>query len=559
MNHIELFAGCGGLSLGLESTGFELLLANELSPMAAETFAFNFFGEDLDGLAAGATVRKHPAKTKWLSSNFAVDQMASRLREDPRGTPPVAEGISDLQETKDLKGSLVIGSIVELNKWLARNDDALNALKTGFGTGGVDLVSGGPPCQSFSMAGMREYSNARNILPQEFANFVKMTQPKMALLENVTGILRPFDVDGEKVYAWFEVAKAFVGANYVPLCLHVNAKFAGVAQNRPRFLMVLFRKDVYLSLAQTCSEDERALMAPSKQFYDRAKADPSLAYSADELPCFDVANARHLSLFRNSFLSPLVKFCDKPYSVRDAIDDLKGKSGARSGYVDYLDSSLARHTRVPAIYAHVPGKAPKNHDLRRNSPLVQRRFRIYQVLSTLPRKVQREVKAILSGDSLVLSDESFDLLAKHQYVGADQSRIKFGSSGKDELIAFLLAHKTKKQTQKALDPLVPAPAALSIPDDACHYENLRTLSVREMARIQSFPDSFVFRSKVTTGGKMRKFEVPQYTQVGNAVPPLLGRALGKIFGELLGRLDKESSLPSFNESSLSRHEETLQA
>lgn len=54
-----------------------------------------------------------------------------------------------------------------------------------------------------------------------------------------------------------------------------------------------------------------------------------------------------------------------------------------------------------------------------------------------------------------------------------------------------------------------------------------------MARVQSFPDNFVFRSKVTTGGKMRKFEVPQYTQVGNAVPPLLALALGKSIAELL--------------------------
>jgi DNA (cytosine-5)-methyltransferase 1 len=53
-----------------------------------------------------------------------------------------------------------------------------------------------------------------------------------------------------------------------------------------------------------------------------------------------------------------------------------------------------------------------------------------------------------------------------------------------------------------------------------------------MARIQSFPDEFVFCSKATTGGQMRKFQVPQYTQVGNAVPPLLGLALGKVIGRL---------------------------
>ena len=58
-----------------------------------------------------------------------------------------------------------------------------------------------------------------------------------------------------------------------------------------------------------------------------------------------------------------------------------------------------------------------------------------------------------------------------------------------------------------------------------------------MARIQSFPDWFEFRSKVTTGGKMRKFQVPQYTQVGNAVPPLLGKALGKVCKEILSLID----------------------
>jgi DNA (cytosine-5)-methyltransferase 1 len=97
--------------------------------------------------------------------------------------------------------------------------------------------------------------------------------------------------------------------------------------------------------------------------------------------------------------------------------------------------------------------------------------------------------------------------------------------------------KTKKQTQRVLLPEIPAPAALSIPDDACHYsesiDGLRTLTVREMARIQSFPDWYEVKSKVTTGGEQRRFEVPQYTQMGNAVPPMLGYALGQICKKLL--------------------------
>ena len=51
LKHIELFAGCGGMSLGLEAAGFDLFMANELSPMAGETFAYNLIGEDLQDLA----------------------------------------------------------------------------------------------------------------------------------------------------------------------------------------------------------------------------------------------------------------------------------------------------------------------------------------------------------------------------------------------------------------------------------------------------------------------------------------------------------------------------
>lgn len=70
-----------------------------------------------------------------------------------------------------------------------------------------------------------------------------------------------------------------------------------------------------------------------------------------------------------------------------------------------------------------------------------------------------------------------------------------------------------------------SPTVLTIADDYIHYANPRALTVREMARLQSFDDSFVFQGKRSTGGTKRKTEVPQYTLVGNAVPPLMARAV----------------------------------
>lgn len=70
-----------------------------------------------------------------------------------------------------------------------------------------------------------------------------------------------------------------------------------------------------------------------------------------------------------------------------------------------------------------------------------------------------------------------------------------------------------------------SPTVMTIPDDYVHYGSPRALTVREMARLQSFDDSFVFQGKRSTGGNKRKFEVPQFTLVGNAVPPLMARAV----------------------------------
>ena len=85
---------------------------------------------------------------------------------------------------------------------------------------------------------------------------------------------------------------------------------------------------------------------------------------------------------------------------------------------------------------------------------------------------------------------------------------------------------SKKRNYNVLDPMSQSPTVMTIPDDYIHYSTPRALTVREMARLQSFDDSFVFQGKRSTGGSNRKHEIPQYTLVGNAVPPLMARAIG---------------------------------
>jgi DNA (cytosine-5)-methyltransferase 1 len=85
--------------------------------------------------------------------------------------------------------------------------------------------------------------------------------------------------------------------------------------------------------------------------------------------------------------------------------------------------------------------------------------------------------------------------------------------------------ESEKRNYNVLKPDAQSPTVMTIADDYIHYSNPRALTVREMARLQSFDDSFVFQGKRSTGGNKRKMEVPQFTLVGNAVPPLMARAV----------------------------------
>ncbi|BCE01278.1 DNA cytosine methyltransferase [Marinicellulosiphila megalodicopiae] len=520
MNHIELFSGCGGLSLGLEKAGFTLKLANELSPMASETFAYNLLNENLKEL--GESDRK-AERTFWISSRH--DSLTKRLRENPLHYPELNEGISDIPSNiNELKGNLVVGNIIHLNQLLAKNKKFSNALKTGFASTGVDLVSGGPPCQSFSLAGLRKKDCDKNSLPWEFAQFVDHVRPKIVLLENVTGILRPFKEDGISYHAWFEVSKAFAEKGYVPLCLHINARLAGVAQNRPRFIMIGVRKNVFNEISKNFDELETELFSYGLNLLKNCKK--GVDTNITDFRYFDAQKPLDLHYFEESFLHNLVN--KDQVSVEDALGDIKFKHpDPVSNYIEQLNETFSEI---------IPTDQPlSNHEPRNNNELVKRRFRIYQILNECDKPIRKEVTDVLKGKTTVLTDLAWSQLKGFKFLQEDGKLKKIKTAF--DLVIFFQSHSTKKQTQKALIRELPAPAALSIPDDGCHYDEneLRTLTVREMARIQSFPDGYEFRSKVTTGGKMRRFEVPQYTQVGNAVPPLLGLALGETIKELLDK------------------------
>lgn len=104
--------------------------------------------------------------------------------------------------------------------------------------------------------------------------------------------------------------------------------------------------------------------------------------------------------------------------------------------------------------------------------------------------------------------------------------------------------RLRKRALRVLDPDRPSPTITSLPDDLIHYCEPRILTVRENARLQSFPDWFSFKGKYTTGGHLRRKEVPRFTQVANAVPPLVARAFGEMLIELFSNPGRRGPTPS---------------
>jgi DNA (cytosine-5)-methyltransferase 1 len=139
---------------------------------------------------------------------------------------------------------------------------------------------------------------------------------------------------------------------------------------------------------------------------------------------------------------------------------------------------------------------------------------------------------VRNSEALENGEKYFDILNNHKTSNQNETVIerlgvilKNGNYRKAQPELEKLNLSTNKRNYNVLKPDEQSSTIMTIADDYIHYNSPRSLTVREMARLQSFDDSFVFQGKRSTGGNNRKTEVPQYTLVGNAVPPLLARAV----------------------------------
>lgn len=406
----DVFAGCGGLSLGLLQAGCKGVFAIEKSPLAFDTLRHNL----VDG------------------NRFKFDW--------PTWLPKKAMTCEDL---------------------LAHYSVQLDALR-----GSIDLVVGGPPCQGFSTAGRRDPTDPRNQMTEQYLLLVEKLEPRYLVIENVAGFNMRFDSD-DGIDKLLKDAKHASYADYVAGRLAdlgytvsrglVNCADFGVPQNRLRYLVLceLTKKNDLLS-----SNLFQKLLGSRLDFL-RSKRLPST----------------------------------RKTTVIDAIGDLlvtgkKLTNNVDSGCNGFKEIDYCEPETLGSYLALM-----RTHS-RSNAP-----------------------------NSLRLANH------KKSTIAYFQSLKQISRAGYSMSVAERKKAGTKKHSTTVLHPRLPAPTITTLPDDIVHYCEPRILTVRENARLQSFPDWFEFRGKYTTGGKQRKMECPRYTQVGNAVPPLLANSIGVMLEE----------------------------
>jgi DNA (cytosine-5)-methyltransferase 1 len=411
---IDLFAGCGGLSLGLER-------CRRFSPVA-------FTEINADAKGSYLANRRDPA---WL-----------RGRVNPHHYQTTDELLLDQSSSR----------------WR-----------------GIDLVCGGPPCQGYSVRGRRRTQHVEpddvpsNRLYVEMVQAIKAFQPRMFLFENVRGITTArWRRDStrtifEDVVAEFDsLHKEYAMASCV-----IRACDYGVPQLRRRVLLVGIHRD----------------LRPSA-------------------PVAGVAVGQALEMG----LIP-----EGTHSTRPLIDKKPFPPHPKEVIGDLVDPRFVRDPQNYRKTDQYPWEAQGKF---------QKRMR---------RRKGHQGARLTEHD---YSKHRPETIAKYSALVKEKSLPREYWTKKFALL--LLPEKWS--------PTGPTIAITSLADDFVHYKQPRTLTVRECARFQTFPDNYVLVGKRTTGGHLRAGrpsdgiwhrDLPKYTQIANAVPVDLAAELGRHFAKLL--------------------------
>jgi DNA (cytosine-5)-methyltransferase 1 len=457
---LDLFAGCGGITLGFQAAGCRSVGSIEIDSIAARTHANNFF-------------RHLPTEQRYKHANpvdiTRVEPEELLTRFDQRGSP----------ETQ------------------------------------IDIVVGGPPCQAFARVGrakLREIADhpeaflkdPRGNLYLRYLHYVEKLKPVAIMMENVPDVL---NYGGHNIAE--EMCDALSAMGYECGYTLLNSVYYGVPQMRERMFLMGIAKEVgaavsfpqpthwielprgYHGSRQVALQTVRSDLFEQNYFY----TDPPTVNGACSRPAVTAGEALsdlppitiHLE---GKLRRGIRRFDELARYAKDAPcgdyarqmrnwPDFEGREGVHDHVIRYLPRDYAIFRRMhpgdeyPEAHAHAEG-------------LFKER------LKALARKAGRPIRP---------GTATYEQLYRATVPPYDPGKFpnKWRKMERNLPARTLMAHLGKDGYSHI------------------HYDSdqARTISVREAARLQSFPDGFVFEGSMN----------PAFRQIGNAVPPLLAKAL----------------------------------
>lgn len=453
---LDLFAGCGGLSLGFHKAGFSIAAAVEFDPHAAQSHGRNFHRGD-------------PA--------YSVPRDIARTSPD------------------DLVRELNLGGVAEV----------------------FDVLVGGPPCQAFARVGrpkLREVDahpeafkhDPRAQLYIDYLRYVEACAPLAVVVENVPDALNH---GGQNVAE--EIAEALEERGYVARYTLLNAAFYGVPQMRERMILIAYHRE----LAEAVFFPEPTHWVDLPPGYEGSRSVALKLLGAD---LFSDAHAYTPAPQPAPTLPPAV-------TAEEAIGDLPAidarrllrsgelRRGARRfdvplPYGGEPHTAYARQMRhwtgfeAPAeLMDHVIRYLPRDYPLFARMNAGDQYPEAHQHALKMFR--QRLAELERSGRKVRSSSAEYEQIKASIVPPYDAGKFpnKWRKMWRDQPARTLLAHLGKDSYSHI------------------HYDSrqARTISVREAARLQSFPDGFAFAGSMNAA----------FRQIGNAVPPLLAFAVAQ--------------------------------
>lgn len=526
---IDLFAGPGGLGEGFsreESVRFDIAISIEKDGMAHETLRLRAAHRAL--ARSGATEETWRQWDSILSSepwNVAFSQLqASGDGLIAKACAAADHEALELELGPESRGQTSAEIRARLAPYMSGQELPRNA-----------VLIGGPPCQAYSVVGRsrnrgtegyRAEDDHRHFLYREYLHVIAEFQPAVFVMENVKGILSS-RVEDSRIFQTImkdlrrpDIAAGTAEAvEYVLLPLPgrvrpgdpapedfiVRAEEFGVPQARHRVIILGVRKDVFDAVPEVGKLVPAPAPSVGDVIFDLPALRPQLSHrgkgmdwlDALEHPLFDRAVAELRSMLDERSFS----IADKLDEVRARLRLRKSDPGCGGDRARIPAAAMSRRPkRLASWIKDRPTDLLANHESRAHMPtdLVRYLFvAAYGEVADMSPRLMDFPKCLLPEHKNVDPENIGDSIFK------DRFRVQVASRH-----SMTVTSHIAKDGHAFIHP---------------RAAQCRSLSVREAARLQTFPDTYVFLGNRTA----------QYTQVGNAVPPYLARQIAGIVADVL--------------------------